>query len=565
MLLPSLSSLLAARVADALPDHDFDPRVRRSEHADFQANGMLALGRSLGRSPRELATTVAAALPADVAPTVAGPGFINLTLTDNALLTQAAGRLADPRLGVPSPDAGRVTVIDYSQPNIAKEMHVGHLRSTIIGDALARILTHLGGTVVRQNHIGDWGTQFGMLIEYMSTAPAAPASSAGISRLAGLYRDARAAFEADPGFADRSRRRVVALQAGDAETVAAWHDIVDESTRYFTDVYDRLGVLLEPGDVVGESFYNPLLAGVTEELLASGVAVLSDGAVCVFFDDVRGPDGEPVPLLVRKSDGGFGYAATDLAAVRHRVTALHADRVLYVVDARQALHFRMVFDTARRAGWIPADVTVTHVPFGLMLGSDGKPFRTRYGGTARLTDLVDDAVAGAREVARDPSLDAAVAEERARQVGIGALKYADLATNRARDYVYDPARMLSLTGNTSVYLQYAHVRARSILRKAGAGGEIDTGLPLEPAERELILDLDAFGDVVAEVGETLEPHRLCGYLFRLAQSFTSFFEKCPVLTAPSPVRENRLALCRLAAETMRAGLDLLGIASPDRL
>lgn len=577
MLLPSLSSLLAARVTDALPDHDFDPRVRRSEHADFQANGMLALGRSLGRSPRELAAAVAAALPADVAPTVAGPGFINLTLTDNALLTQAAGRLADPRLGVPLPAAGRVTVIDYSQPNIAKEMHVGHLRSTIIGDALARILTHLGGTVVRQNHIGDWGTQFGMLIEHMSTSPAAPASSAGISRLAGLYRDARAAFEADPGFADRSRLRVVALQAGDAETVAAWHDIVDESTRYFTDVYDRLGVLLEPADVVGESFYNPMLPAVVDDLLAAGVAVHSDGAVCVFFDDVRGPDGEPVPLLVRKSDGGFGYAATDLAAVRHRVTALHADRVLYVVDARQALHFRMVFDTARRAGWIPADVTVTHVPFGLMLGSDGKPFRTRYGGTARLTDLVDDAVAGAREVvvAKNPALDAASVDERAREVGVGALKYADLATNRARDYVYDPARMLSLTGNTSVYLQFAHARARSILAKASvasfgdksavADGEIDTGLPLEPAERVLILDLDAFGDVVAEAGETLEPHRLCGYLFRLAQGLTAFLETCPVIRAPSPVRENRLALCRLAAETMRAGLDLLGIASPDRL
>jgi arginyl-tRNA synthetase len=257
--------------------------------------------------------------------------------------------------------------------------------------------------------------------------------------------------------------------------------------------------------------------------------------------------------------------------VRHRVTALHADRVLYVVDARQALHFRMVFDTARRAGWIPADVTVTHVPFGLMLGSDGKPFRTRYGGTARLTDLVDDAIAGAREVvvAKNPALDAASVAERAREVGVGALKYADLATNRARDYVYDPARMLSLTGNTSVYLQFAHARARSILAKAsaqaGADGEIDTGLSLEPAERVLILDLDAFADVVAEVGETLDPHRLCVYLFRLAQGLTTFLETCPVLRAPSPVRENRLALCRLAAETMRAGLDLLGIASPDRL
>jgi arginyl-tRNA synthetase len=295
--------------------------------------------------------------------------------------------------------------------------------------------------------------------------------------------------------------------------------------------------------------------------------VRSAGATCVFFDDVRGPDGEPVPLIVRKGDGGFGYAATDLAAVRHRVTGLGADRVLYVVDARQALHFRMVFDTARRAGWIPPDVAVTHVQFGTMLGSDGKPFRTRYGGTARLTDLIDEAVAGAREVvaAKHPDLPDEVLAQRARQVGVGALKYADLATNRSRDYVYDPVRMLSLAGNTSVYLQFAHVRARSILAKAGAPGEIDPDLPLTAAERSLILDLDGFSDVVVEVGQTLEPHRLCGYLFRLAQSATTFYERCPVLRAPEPVRANRLALCRLTAQTLRAGLDLLGIESPDRL
>jgi arginyl-tRNA synthetase len=573
MPVPSLSSLLAGRIAGAVTDRVFDPQVRRSAHADFQADGVLTLGRSLGRNPRELAATVAATVAAgpDADPVlaacdVAGPGFLNLTLTDHALLAQVAARLADRRLGVPRPDTGRVTVIDYSQPNIAKEMHVGHLRSTIIGDALARVLTHLGGTVVRQNHIGDWGTQFGMLIEYLFSEPAT-AGVPGISRLAGLYREARAVFEADPAFADRSRSRVVALQAGDAETTAAWRDIVDESTRYITDVYDRLGVLLRPDDVVGESFYNPALGGVVDDLVSAGIATTSDGAVCVFFPDVTGPDGLPVPLIVRKSDGGYGYAATDLAAVRHRVTALHADRVLYVVDARQALHFRMVFDTAERAGWIPPGVAVEHVQFGLMLGPGGTPFKTRYGGNALFTDLIDEAVSGARDVivAKNPQVDSDVLAERARQVGIGALKYADLATNRTRDYVYDPARMLSLTGNTSVYLQYAHARARSILKKAGTDGVIDTGLPLEPAERTLILDLDAFGDVVVEVGQALEPHRLCGYLFRLAQSFTAFFEKCPVLKAPEPTRSNRLALCLLVARTMRTGLDLLGIESPDRL
>ncbi|GAA1034297.1 arginine--tRNA ligase [Virgisporangium ochraceum] len=573
MLVSSLSSLLAGRIAErfsaAAPELTFDPQVRRSAHADFQADGVLAAGRALGRNPRELAVAVAVGLavaPALAASSVAGPGFINLTFTDRALLTQAAARLADDRLGVPLSDTGRVTVIDYSQPNIAKEMHVGHLRSTIIGDALARVLGHLGGTVVRQNHIGDWGTQFGMLIEYLF-GDAVGDEPAGISRLSALYRAARARFEADPAFVERSRRRVVALQAGDPETVTAWRDIVAESTRYFTDVYDRLGVLLEPGDVAGESFYNPMLAGVAEDLLALGVATVSDGAVCVFFDDVRGPDGDPVPLIVRKSDGGYGYAATDLAAVRYRVTDLHADRVLYVVDARQALHFRMVFETARRAGWVPDGVAVEHVRFGLMLGPGGRPFKTRYGGNALFTDLIDEAVAGARKVidTKNPEVDAGVLAERARQVGIGALKYADLATSRTRDYVYDPARMLSLTGNTSVYLQYAHVRARSILRKAGADGAIDTGLPLEAAERLLILDLDGFADAVEEVGQTLEPHRLCGYLFRLAQSFTAFFERCPVLTAPAPVRENRLALCLLTARTLRAGLELLGIESPDRL
>jgi arginyl-tRNA synthetase len=375
------------------------------------------------------------------------------------------------------------------------------------------------------------------------------------------------AFDADEEFAQRARRRVVALQAGDAATVAAWRDIVAESTRYFTEVYESLGVRLEPADVVGESFYNPALPAVADDLQRAGVAVISDGALCVFFDDVRDPDGEPAPLIVRKGDGGFGYAATDLAAVRHRVGPLHADRVLYVVDVRQALHFRMVFDTARRAGWVPDGVDLVHIPFGSMLGPDGRPLKSRAGGTARLADLLTDAVQRARAVvaAKSPGLDAATLDERARQVGIGAVKYADLSSHRTRDYVYDPERMLALAGNTSVYLQYAHARVRSILAKAGGSGRIDPDLRLEPAERGLILDLDAFGDTLVEVADTREPHRLCHYLYRLAKSFTAFFDQCPVLKAPGTVRANRLALCELTGATLRCGLDLLGIEAPDRL
>ncbi|QOC91609.1 arginine--tRNA ligase [Micromonospora craniellae] len=572
MTVPSLASSLSAAVttaAAALPG--FVPLVRRSGRADFQADGALAAARTLRRNPRDVAAEIVAALPAGglvAAAEVAGPGFVNLGLTDTALLAQVAGRLADPRLGVGTPEAGVTTVVDYSQPNIAKEMHVGHLRSTIIGDALVRILEHLGGTVVRRNHVGDWGMQFGMLIQYRVEHPAPVTEAATMRGLALLYRQARAAFDADPAFAERSRRRVVALQGGDPETTAAWRRIVAESTRYFTEVYDLLGVRLTGADAVGESAYNAALPGVAADLADQAVAVTSDGALCVFFDDVRGPDGEPTPLIVRKRDGGFGYAATDLAALRQRVTDLHADRLLYVVDARQSLHFRMVFDTARRAGWLPPTVPAAHVAFGTVLGADGRPFKTRAGDTVRLVDLLTEAVDRAREVvaAKNPGLTGAARDERARQVGIGAVKYADLATSRTRDYTYDPHRMLALTGNTGVYLQYAHARVRSILARAdGADETVDPGIVLAPADRALILDLDGFADVLDEVVAGYEPHRLCGHLHRLAQSFTTFYERCPVLRAEPPYRGTRLALCRLTGDTLRTGLGLLGIDAPERL
>ena len=560
MTVPSLASALARRVAAALPNTDgFDPQIRRSEHADFQADGVLPLGRALRRNPRELAATAAAALATDpllAGATVAGPGFVNLTVTDRALLAQVTARLDNDRLGVAEPEAGRVTVVDYSQPNIAKQMHVGHLRSTVIGDALVRVLEHLGGTVLRQNHIGDWGTQFGMLIQFIDE------NADGAGDLDATYRAARARFETDAEFADRSRRRVVALQSGDAGSVATWRAIVAESSRHFEAVYEALDVRLTPADVVGESFYNDALPAVADDLARTGIATVSDGALCVFVDGT--------PLIVRKADGGFGYVATDLAAVRYRVDTLRADRILYVVDARQALHFRMVFETARRAGWLPAGVDAVHVPFGTVLGPDGRPFKSRAGDTVRLTDLLADAVRRARDVvaAKNPALAAepATLEERARQVGIGALKYADLCTGRTRDYVYDPERMLALNGNTAVYLQFAHARARSILAKAAAvPATPGDAAPLADVERALILDLDGFGDALAEVAQTLEPHRLCLYLYGLARSFTAFVERCPVLRAPGGTRATRVALCGLTADTMRTGLALLGIAAPDRL
>ena len=581
-LADALDQRVRQAMADALPAEagGADPQVRRSEHADFQADGILALARPLRANPRELATRVAGALPAGgllagCAPS--GPGFLNLTVADAAIWRQVAARLGDPRLGIPATDPGGVTVVDYSQPNIAKQMHVGHLRSTVIGDALVRLLEFTGAKVIRQNHVGDWGTQFGMLIQYafehpeMRTRPEETESGTqAISRLDALYRTASAAFGEDPDFADRARRRVVALQGGDPETVAAWREIVAESAIYFNDVYRRLGVLLSDDDLAGESIYNPMLPEIADDLARRDVAVDSDGARCVFFDDIRGPDGEPVPLIVRKRDGGFGYAATDLAAIRHRVDTLGADRILYVVDARQALHFRMVFETARRAGYLPEGVAATHVAFGSVLGPDGRPFRTRAGDTVQLVSLLEEAVERARATVADksPQLDPGALAQRAREVGIGAVKYADLSTSRTRDYRFDLDRMVSLQGDTGVYLQYAHARVRSILRRlpAGASATVDDRVPLEPAERALALLLDGTAAVIESVRQTLEPHRLAGHLFAVAQAFTDFYEACPVLRAPTAaVRGNRVALCRLTGDTLALGLGLLGIAAPDQL
>ncbi|MBF4999010.1 arginine--tRNA ligase [Nocardia sp. BSTN01] len=557
-----------------------DPVVRRSAHADFQSNVALSLAKRLKTKPVELATEFAENLESVGAPVVSvelsGPGFLNIGVSDRAVWRQVAARLVDDRLGVAASEDGRRTVIDYSAPNIAKEMHVGHLRTTIIGDSLARVLEFLGAKVVRQNHLGDWGTQFGMLIQYLDEHPnarwrhedLAERDGSSVSALDGLYKAARKEFDADSAFADRSRARVVALQAGDPATLARWREIVSESEQAFADIYSRLGVLLTAEDSVGESFYNSMLADTIDELVGKGIAVESDGALVVFSEEVNGPDGRPVPLMVRKSDGGYGYDTTDLATIHYRINELGAQRLLYVTDSRQALHFQLTFETARRAGWLTDKVDAEHIAYGTVLGPDGRPFKTRAGGTVRLMDLLDDAFTKAREVVadKDPDLDPAELDNIAEQAGIGAVKYADLSTSRVKDYTFDLDRMIAFNGNTSVYLQYAHTRIRSILRKAGEPAPVvDIDLVLEPAERALALELDTYSSTVREVAELLEPHRLCGYLYELARDFTTFYDNCPVLSVPEPVRGNRLALCQLTAATLAHGLGLLGIAAPERM
>lgn len=531
-----------------------DPALRRSQHADFQANGALA---AKGRA-REVAAAVVDAADLDdlcARAEVAGPGFINLTLADAALdrlLTEAAG---DERLGVSTVDPETV-VVDYSGPNAAKEMHVGHLRSTVIGDAAVRVLEFLGHRVIRQNHLGDWGTNFGMLVEHYVDGGVIDESD-----LSAFYAAARRRFDADEAFRERARRRVVLLQAGDADTVALWRLLVGISRRYLMSVYRRLGVRLRESDFAGESTYNAELDGIVAALRERGLLRDSDGAGCAFPEGFTNREGEPLPLIVRKRDGGYGYAATDLAALRYRVEKLAATRLLYVVGAPQRQHLEMVFAVAAAAGWLAPPVRAQHVAFGSVLGPDGKMLRSRSGGAVKLTELLDEAVARAAGVLPHEGL----RDEVAPAVGMGALKYADLSTDRVKDYVFDFDRMLSFTGDTAPYLQYAHVRIRSILRKAGPDAQAGPFAVAEPAEHALAVELLGFPGVVEQVGETLEFHRLAGYLHGLATAFTGFFERCNVLAAPEPVRGARLALCDMTGRTLRAGLGLLGIDAPERM
>ncbi|MFJ8206971.1 arginine--tRNA ligase [Micromonospora chalcea] len=549
-----------------------DPAVRRSQHADFQSDAALGLARRLSRPPREIAAEVRerAAL-ADVCASVevSGPGFLNLTVADHALGGLVSALAADPRLGVPPVAEPETVVVDYSAPNVAKEMHVGHLRSTVIGDAAARTLEWLGHRVLRANHLGDWGTPFGMLIEHLlDLGEAGAAQELSMGDLDGFYKAARAKFDDDEAFRERSRRRVVALQGGDPATLRLWRLLVTQSESYFLTVYDLLDVTLTGDDFRGESSYHDRLAPTVEELDRLGLLRRSEGADCVFPPGSVGRDGEPLPLIVRKSDGGFGYPATDLAALRHRTGTLGATRLLYVVGLPQRRHFEMVFAVGAQAGWLTAPVRAEHVGFGSILGPDGRMLRSRAGGAVKLVGLLTEAVERATALARErnPELGEAEAAEVGRAVGIGAIKYADLSGDRHKDYVLDWERMLSLDGNTAPYLQYAYSRVRSIFRRAGAAARPDAEVSLaEPAERALAMELVGFAAVVEEVAGSLVFHRLTAYLHRLAVAFSAFYERCPVLRAEGPLRESRLVLCELTARVLRQGLDLLGIRTPERL
>lgn len=556
-----------AVIREAAPEHG----------ADYQSNAAMALAKRLGRPPRELAGDLVSAMEVDdicEPPAIAGPGFINVRLKDSWIAARLAALAGDPRLGVPTTTAPERVVVDYSSPNVAKEMHVGHLRSTIIGDCLVRLLRFCGHEVIAQNHIGDWGTPFGMLIEHTIDEELLGAEeSAGhsIADLNAFYQAAHAKFAADSEFAERARGRVVALQAGDPETLALWRTLVRESEAHFREAYERLGVLLNDADIAGESSYQPQLAEVATELQQRGLAVHSDGALCVFPAGFVGREGEPLPLIVRKGDGGFGYDTTDLAALRYRTRTLGATELLYVVGAPQRLHLEMVFAVAREMGWLGDGEQARHIAFGSVLGEDHKMLRTRSGEPVRLSQLLIEAQDRAAAVLAERGMEGG--EVLARAIGIGAVKYADLSSDREKDYVFSWDRMLAFEGNTSVYLQYANARARSVLRRAaderasdGAGAPITAAFDLrEAAERDLAVALLRLPAAIATTLADYRPHKLCTYLHTLAVSYSGFYESCPVLSADTPLRESRLGLCELTSRALVLGLAQLGIEAPERL
>ena len=560
-----------AFAAVAGSDGAVDPVVRPSDRADAQANGALALAKQLGRKPRDVAEEVVAAadLTGKATLEVAGPGFINVTFDESFLKQQLAVLSIDERLGVRTASPAERVVVDYSAPNIAKEMHIGHLRTTVIGDALVRLLEFVGHTVIRENHVGDWGTPFGMLIEHLiDIGETEAAAGLSVGDLDGFYKQARATFDSSEAFQDRARKRVVLLQGGDPETLRLWKMLVDLSMRYFNRLYRKIGVLLTDDDLAGESKYNDLLPEVVERLRAAGLLEVSDGAEVVFPPGYTNREGEPLPLIVQKRGGGFNYGTSDLACVLDRVERVKATLLLYVVGAPQSQHLSMVFDVAAMAGWLRPPTRAVHVAFGNVLGSDRKMLKSREGEPVRFVDVVDEAIerATASVQEKNPDLPPDEQIDIGRMVGIGALKYADLSTDRIKDYVFDWDRMLAFEGNTAPYLQYAHARIRSILRKAGEPATSEGGGPVLVAEeRDLILQLLQFDAAIHDTLEKYSPHRLCTYLFELAQSFTSFYEACPVLKAEPQTRSFRLVLCEQTARVLNTGLGLLGIEAPERM
>ena len=577
-----ISQLLASAIStlqtEGVLPADISPNIqvetaRDKSHGDFASNLAMMLAKPAGMKPRDLAEKIVAALPANEAVaqiSIAGPGFINFFQDRAWLAGQLQQALDDPRLNVARANPAQRVVVDYSSPNLAKEMHVGHLRSSIIGDAVARVLEFLGHTVIRQNHVGDWGTQFGMLLAYLEENSVD--AEAELGDLENFYRQAKKRFDESEAFADRARERVVQLQAGDPDCLALWNRFNSISLGHCQAVYDRLGVSLTPADVRGESAYNDQLADVVDSLQQAGLLTESEGARCVFLDEFRTSEDKPLPVIVQKAGGGYLYATTDLTAMCYRHRELNADRVLYFVDQRQALHFQQVFAVARKAGFVPADMQLEHMGFGTMNGADGKPFKTRDGGTVKLIDLLDEAEQRALQLVQEknPQLDAEELQQIARAVGIGAVKYADLSKHRSSDYNFNFDQMLSFEGNTAPYLMYAYTRVASVFRRIDRDmQQLDDLAPLalkEEAEIDLAAHLNQFGSLLQYVAREGTPHTLCHYLYDLAGRFSSFYENCPILTAEQPQeRDSRLRLAALTGRTLAQGLNLLGINTLERM
>lgn len=573
-----LASAISTLQSEGVLPADISPNIqvetaRDKSHGDFASNLAMTLAKPAGLKPRDLAEKIIAALPPSAAVaqvSIAGPGFINFFQDRAWLAAQLQKALDDQQLNVAAADPSQRVVIDYSSPNLAKEMHVGHLRSTIIGDAVARVLEFLGHEVIRQNHVGDWGTQFGMLLAYLEENPVT--AEAELSDLENFYRQAKQRFDESPEFADRARERVVQLQAGDAECLALWNRFNSISLGHCQAVYDRLGVSLSPADVRGESAYNDQLADVVDSLQQAGLLTDSEGARCVFLDEFKNSEGNPLPVIVQKAGGGYLYATSDLAAMRYRQQTLNADRVLYFVDQRQALHFQQVFAVARKAGFVSADMQLEHMGFGTMNGADGKPFKTRDGGTVKLIDLLNEAEQRAYQLVQEknPELDQAELQQIARAVGIGAVKYADLSKHRSSDYNFNFEQMLSFEGNTAPYLMYAYTRVASVFRRIDRDMQQLDGLAPLVLEQEAEIDLAAhlaqFGSLLQYVAREGTPHSLCHYLYELAGRFSSFYENCPILSAEQPEqKDSRLRLAALTGRTLRQGLNLLGITTLERM
>ncbi|WP_370616112.1 arginine--tRNA ligase [Citrobacter portucalensis] len=576
----NIQALLSEKVSQAMiaagAPADCEPQVRQSakvQFGDYQANGMMAVAKKLGMAPRQLAEQVLTHLDLNGIASkveIAGPGFINIFLDPAFLAQHVQQALASDRLGVTLP-AKQTVVVDYSAPNVAKEMHVGHLRSTIIGDAAVRTLEFLGHKVIRANHVGDWGTQFGMLIAWLEKQQQENAGEMALADLEGFYRDAKKHYDEDEAFAERARSYVVKLQGGDEYFREMWRKLVDITMSQNQLTYDRLNVTLTRDDVMGESLYNPMLPGIVADLKAKGLAVESEGATVVFLDEYKNKEGEPMGVIIQKKDGGYLYTTTDIACAKYRYETLHADRVLYYIDSRQHQHLMQAWTIVRKAGYVPDSVPLEHHMFGMMLGKDGKPFKTRAGGTVKLADLLDEALERARRLVaeKNPDMPADELEKLANAVGIGAVKYADLSKNRTTDYIFDWDNMLAFEGNTAPYMQYAYTRVLSVFRKADIDESALANAQVvisEDREAQLAARLLQFEETLTVVAREGTPHVMCAYLYDVAGLFSGFYEHCPILSAENEeIRNSRLKLAQLTAKTLKLGLDTLGIETVERM